>query len=353
MKRTILFTGGGTMGPVTPLLAVLRRMKAQDPSLSCVWAGTPTGPERPLIESEGIPFFSIPVAKLPRYPSLRWMTWPFAYAHARIAAWALIRREKPSLVVGAGGFTQVPVMSAARWRHIPCAIHQLDAEPGLSNTRVARICQSVTTSFAYDFDLFHPVNAVQAATPCRFANVSLPTREAGASYFGLQPQKPIVLVIGGGTGAAALNDATWNIKHELLQDAQIIHATGAGKASIRVEEPGYVMREFLDERDMQHAFAAADLVVSRAGMGSISELACLSKAAIFVPIPNSHQEQNVMKLPCAVVEQRGQFAEALQKKILHLLSDELARRELGQKLHDAFPTDDGSELAKIWMAIVR
>jgi UDP-N-acetylglucosamine--N-acetylmuramyl-(pentapeptide) pyrophosphoryl-undecaprenol N-acetylglucosamine transferase len=352
MKRTILFAGGGTMGPVTPLLAVLRRMKQLDPELSFAWAGTADGPERGLIETEGIPFYPIPVAKLPRYPTVRWLTWPVAYLRARIAAWNLLRTKRPSLVVAAGGFTQVPIMAAARWRRIPCAIHQLDAEPGLSNKRVAKMCRSVTTSFPYDFDVFDDVETTRVPTPCRFDPESMPSRTDAAKRFGLQPEKPILFVVGGGTGAAALNDATWKTKSRLLRDMQIIHATGKGKATVLTQDAGYVMREFLDEEDIKHAYAAADLVVSRAGMGGLSDLACLSKPAIFVPIPKSHQEQNVIKLPVAVVEQKEQFEETLQQKILHLLSDADARQALGIKLHDALPTDDGSELARRWMGLM-
>lgn len=345
-KRTILFVGGGTMGPVTPLIAVARRMKALDSSLSFAWAGTPNGPEQPVIEAEGISFYSVPIAKIARHPSTTWLTWPWRYVMAGVTAWNIVRKVQPILVVSAGGFTAVPIIRSAVRRSIPCAIHQLDAEPGLSNVLVAKRCVSVTTSFEYDFDPFDGVTSTRIATPCRFAGSSVPQREDAAKRFGLQPEKPIVLIVGGGTGATTLNEAVWKMKSTLLKTTQIIHSTGKGKALIFSEDPGYVMREFFDEDQLRYAYAAADLVVSRAGIGGISDLACLSKPAIFVPIPKSHQELNVKKLPCAVVEQGEGFSERLQNKILSLLQDDESRRALGTKLHDAFPTDNGTELAK-------
>lgn len=341
------------MGPVTPLIAVARQMKKMRPEIEFAWAGTPDGPERPVIEAEGIAFYPVPVAKLPRHLSIRWLTWPFAYLAAGIAARRIIKDTKPSLVASVGGFTAVPVMRAARAKAIPCAIHQLDAEPGLSNKAVASFATLVTTSFAYDVPPFKNVTAERVATPTRFAGVTVPMREAAAASFGLRPEKPIIFVVGGGTGATTLNEAVWKVKEELIQDAEIIHATGKGKANVAVTEAGYVMREFLDEKEILNAYAAADLVVSRAGIGGISDIACLSRPALFIPIPNNQQTLNVAKLPCAYIEQGEGFSGRLKDRILSFMRDKEAREALGPKLHEAFPTDDGSALAEKWLSLLK
>lgn len=349
---TILFVGGGTLGPVTPLIAVARRMKELRPNVTFAWAGTPDGPERRVVEAEGIPFYAVPVAKIPRQISIRWLTWPFAYLQAKSVSRSIIKKSAPSLVVSVGGFTAVPVMRAAKQQNIPCVIHQLDAEPGLSNKAVAAFASLVTTSFAYDVPPFKGVTTQRAPTPSRFAGIRVPSREEAAASFGLQHEKPILFVVGGGTGATTLNEAIWKIKEEIILNVQIIHATGKGKAAVSVTEPGYVMREFLDEKEILNAYAAADLVVSRAGIGGISDLACLSKPAIFVPIPNNQQTLNVAKLPCAFIEQDSGFPEKLRDKIQFLLRDEEARKALGPKLHDAFPTDSGMALAQKWLGLL-
>lgn len=336
--KTVLFCGGGTLGPVVPLLAVLRKMKKMNPDLSFEWAGTEEGPERALIQKEGIPFHTIPTAKFARYFTLDWLRWPARYLRARKAAKLLIEKIQPALVVSAGGFTAVPVMREANRRKIACAIHQLDAEPGLSNRIVAKCCQSVTTSFTYNESPFGSVKTEQVATPCRFQYEDLAEHVS---------DRPTVLVVGGGTGAQALNEAVWKILDELLKEANVIHATGKGKGS-DIKKAGYDSMEFLNEENMLIAYSSADVVVTRAGMGGLSELASLKKAAIVVPIPRSHQEANAKKMPYPIVEQGEKFGERLHDAVHKLLSDTDKRLKLGESAHRTLPTDDGTALAEKW-----
>lgn len=349
---TILFTGGGTLGPVTPLLAVLRQMLKRRPGLVMVWAGTPHGPERAVIEKEGIPFYAIPVAKLPRYPSWRWLTWPISLLRARVTAERIMRRIQPALVVSAGGFTSVPVIKAARRRNIPCAIHQLDVEPGLANRAVASDCQSVTATFKYDFEPFEGVKTAQTPTPCRFAGAIVPNKSEAAFFFGLDAGRPIILVVGGGTGADYLNQAVWKIKSELLAVTQVIHLTGRDKGREASSAAGYETREFFDEKNMLQAYAAADLVISRAGLGAITDLVCLKKPAILVPIPKTHQVANVRRLPFAVVEQGANFDEQLLRWVKLFLGNNEMRERLQAQISAALPIDDGSALAERWLGLV-
>lgn len=351
----ILFCGGGTLGPVTPLIAVLRRMRKMRPHLRFAWAGTPNGPERELIEREGVTFHPIPSAKFTRYPSIRWLTWPAEYLRARRAADVLIQSVRPNLVVGAGGFTQVPVMRAASKHSIPCAIHQLDARPGLSNRQVASLCSTVTTSFAYEDPPFGSrVRAEQIPTPCRFAGVTVPDREAAADRFFLDPHRPILFILGGGTGALTLNQAVAANLDAFLEETQIIHSTGKGKHEGLKERKGYVVREFLDERDTLFAYAAADAVVCRAGMGTLTEVAALSKAAIVVPIPGSHQEENVSALNDGAlsVKQSDTFGADLFDSASAFLSDASQRTRLGSKIHEMLTTDSGAALAEKWLKLL-
>jgi len=340
------------MGPVTPLLAVLRAMRKRKPDLTFAWVGTPDGPERDVVEQDEAAFYPIPVAKLPRFFSPAWFTWPFRYFKARRAALRVIETVRPALVASAGGFTSVPVIRAAHAKGIPCAIHQLDAEPGLSNKAIARLCESVTTSFRYDHPPFRGVESGRAPTPCRFSGVSIPDRKTASATFGLNADRFIVFVVGGGTGASAMNEAVWSVLGDLLKKTQIIHMTGKGKGNATARE-GYVQMEFLDEKEMLNAYAAANLVVSRAGIGGISDLASLSKPAVFVPIPGSHQGTNVDSLVVEVVKQGPDFPKRLRDKIISGLDDEECRMKCGKRLHDEFPSDDGSALAEKWLRLLK
>lgn len=350
----ILFCGGGTLGPVTPLLAVARHMLQMRSDLSLAWAGTPNGPEVEMVKREGMPFFCIPVAKFSRHPSLRWLTWPRNYVHAQRAARQLLDEMRPDLVVGAGGFTQVPVMRSALKRSIPCAIHQLDAMPTYSNRIVAKHCLSVTTSFRHASPPFgRGVHTNRVSTPCRFANVTIPDEEAAASYFFLDHTRPIIFVFGGGTGAVALNRAIDVIRTRLSNEVQFINATGVGRGIGLVSDRRTVVKERMDERDMLFAYAAADVVVCRAGIGTLADLATLSKPAIVVPIPDSHQEMNAhaLKEGIEIVKQGDRFEENLERTLTELLDDPARRLFMGETLHRLFPTDTGSELAERWLRL--
>ena len=349
LMKTILFAGGGTLGPVTPLLAVAERLREKNPAWRFAWVGTDGGPEQTLVEAVGIPFLSIPTAKLPRYFSAHLLRAPFDYVRARRAASRVIHAVSPSLVLSAGGFTAVPVVLEAAGRHLPCIAHQLDVATGLSNRMIAKHCRYVTTSFEYRIAPFGAhVVTYQIPTPTRFSLADLPSRDFACKYFGFDPARPVVLVMGGGTGAKTLNDAFHSIRGRLPDSTQILHLTGRGKSEgIISETPSYVVNEFLAD-DMLLAYAAADIVVSRAGVGAISELAALQKTTILVPIPQSPQEANAKALhgSVRVVLQDGTtFPSHLLSTLLELLQHHAERERLGQALHHAFPTDRGEVLA--------
>lgn len=340
------------MGPVTPLLAVARAMRARRDDVKFVWAGTPDGPERAVVEAEGFAFYPVPVAKFPTYPSIRWFTWPFDYFRAVRVAREIVDRVRPVLVVSGGGFTGVPVIRYASRRGIPCAIHQLDAEPGRSNRIVARLCRSVTTSFQYDQPPFPGIASERVATPCRFASVTPPSRQDAAKYFDLDPDRPCVFITGGGTGALSLNEAIWNELLKLLAITQVIHVTGKGKGRPEIQYTGYVQAEFFDESTMLVAESLADVVVSRAGMGSIVEFVALKKSAILVPLPG-HQEANAARVPFPVVTHGEHFSTRLHDAIIELLNNPDRQHEISLRASEALPVDDGSALAERWLREVR
>lgn len=351
-----LFAGGGTLGPVTPLIAVAKRMREADSNVRIVWAGTDNGPERELIEQEGIQFYTVPIAKLPRYVSRQIVTLPLDFLRARKAARRILDAYNPRVVISAGGYTAVPVVREASERYKPCISHQLDYEPGLSNRLIARRSRYVTTSYAYFKLPFRAgIASYHVPTPVRYAISDIPTREAACKYFGFSPNRPVLLITGGGTGAVQLNDAFASIERVLPRDIQIIHLMGKGKRrDIITERSGYVSYEFLSEH-MRTALAAADLVVSRAGIGAISELAALKKPSILVPLRNSPQEANARELGDSVIvrsSRENAWQERLADDIIDLMHDDDRRCNLGERLHEQFPTDRGEALANLAFSVM-
>jgi len=355
--KHILFTGGGTLGPVTPLIAVAKKMREADPDLGIVWAGTDYGPERELIEAEGFLFYTVPIAKLPRYASLKLLTIPFDYYRALKSASRILDAYPPKAVISAGGFTAVPVIREAASRNISCIAHQLDYTPILSNRLVVKHCRYVTTSFDYPRAPFGAkVVSYQIPTPVRFSIEDLPSRESACRYFGLDPNRPVLLVTGGGTGAVQLNRAIARIEPALPLELQFIHLMGKGKRfSIPSGRFGYVSFEFLADQ-MVTALAASDIVVSRAGFGAISELAALKKPSILVPLPNSPQAVNAYALGDTVITEdtnQRDWEEQLGQDIVDLVYDPERRTALGEALYDRIPTDGGEVLANLIFSVMK
>ncbi len=333
------------------MMAVAHALKRLDPNVIFAWAGTPDGPERDVTKAEGIPFFVVPVAKLPRYPDKRWLTIPRDTLHASRVAKRLIEEIKPDAVLSVGGFTAVPVIRAAAKKGIPCLIHQLDVTPTLSNKLVASKCVSKTSSFKQE-------GYEQVPTPTRFRKADLPSCEVAAKSFGLDVNRPITLVMGGGQGAEALNQAIAKRLDAWLEVTQIIHSAGKGKMKGLKSRAGYSVGESLDAEAMLHAYAAADLVVTRAGIGGLSEIAALSKAAMIIPIPKSHQVANAKAFSAAkaglfVAQDQMEFDEILFQQAVGLLNDVARRMAMGDAAHRFFPTDDGTALAQRVLKHVR
>ena len=350
MAKLIAFTGGGTMGPVAPLLALHNALKEMDPDFDFIWAGTEEGPEKKPINEQSIEFVAIPTAKFSRYPSRKWLSFIFDYHKAKKASKAFLEKFKPDIIIGAGGFTQVPIIRVASKMDIPCIVHQLDFQPTMSNSVIAKYCKIITTSFVYHNRKFSKCNQERhIATPNRFANKQIPGKSVAKEYYGFDPNKPLLFVVGGGTGARSLNDLVENNLNDWLNLTQVLQVTGKNRSQGSQERMGYVRREFLNEKDMLHALAAADIIISRAGFGAISDFAALSKPVIIVPIPNSQQEKNSRHLPNAIVEVKEgpEFFKRVYKQASLLLHNSEQSRFLGYELNKAIPTDDGRELANI------
>lgn len=291
MSMRVIFSGGGTLGSVTPLLAVSEALYELEPGAEFLWVGTKDGPERESVCRYGMEFRVISSGRLRRFWALSNLLTPFSVLKGLFDALSLVRRWKPDIVVSAGGFVAVPVVWAAWLSRVPVHIHQMDWRPGLANRLAAPFARSVSAVFDKSKGDFSAKKITVTGNPVRREILSGDASVARAK-FGLDPGLPTVLVLGGGTGAMNLNRLAADAAPEICRRAQLLHLTGKDK---HIDLPAvlgrYRQASFLGD-DMGHAFAAADLVVTRAGMGTLTELAALGKPSIIVPIPDSHQVEN-------------------------------------------------------------
>ena len=281
MKRIIL-TGGGTAGHVTPNIALLPRLKELQYDIHYI--GSYNGIEKDLIEPFHIPYHGISSGKLRRYFSMKNFTDPFRVLKGFYEANKLIKTLKPDVIFSKGGFVSVPVVMAGKRNHVPTIIHESDITPGLANKLSMPSATKICCNFPETLKNLPADKAVLTGSPIR-QELLTGDKEAARKFCHFTSQKPVILVIGGSLGAAAVNQAVRNILPKLLESFQVIHLCGKGKLDeslTRVE--GYAQFEYI-QKELKDLFALADIVISRAGANAICELLALRKPNILIPLP--------------------------------------------------------------------
>ena len=279
--KTIILTGGGTAGHVTPNLALIPSLKAAGYDIRYI--GSYNGMERKLIENARIPYDGISSGKLRRYFDLKNFSDPFRVLKGYAEALILLKKYKPDVLFSKGGFVAVPVVLAARHYHIPTIIHESDMTPGLANKLCIPSAKWVCCNFPETLKYLPGEKAVLTGSPIR-EELLQGDRLAGLQYTNLSAAKPIILVIGGSLGSVKVNGAVRSILPKLLEQFQVIHICGKGNLDESlIGTSGYVQYEYVDS-PLKHLFAAADLIVSRAGANSICEILALRKPNVLIPL---------------------------------------------------------------------
>ena len=280
MKK-IVMTGGGTAGHVTPNIALFPRLKELGYEIHYI--GSYTGIEKSLIEAQGIPYYGISSGKLRRYFDPKNFSDPAKVVKGYFQAKKLLKKIKPDIVFSKGGFVSVPVVLAAKHSHIPAIIHESDLTPGLANKLAIPSASKVCCNFPETLKYLPEGKAVLTGSPIR-AELLQGDRLAGLQYTNLSAAKPIILVIGGSLGSVKVNGAVRSILPKLLEQFQVIHICGKGNLDESlIGTSGYVQYEYVDS-PLKHLFAAADLIVSRAGANSICEILALRKPNVLIPL---------------------------------------------------------------------
>src|SRR6478736_10244751 len=289
----VLLAGGGTAGHTSPLLATADALRRLVPDVEITCLGTLRGLENRVVPEAGYPLELIPPVPMPRRPNADLVKVPARLRGAVKATNEVLDRVRPDVVVGYGGYVSMPAYLAARRRKLPLVVHEQNALPGLANKAGARIADVVAVSFP---DTKLP-KATYVGLPIRRMISQLDRAELRAEareFFGLDPDRPTLLVTGGSQGARKLNQSVSGAAAALAAaGVQVLHVVGPqGEASPQTSDVPYVVVNFVDRMDL--AYAAADLVVCRAGASSVTEAAAVGLPAIFVPLPigNGEQRQN-------------------------------------------------------------
>ena len=280
MKRIVL-TGGGTAGHVTPNIALLPRLKALGYEIDYI--GSTDGMERGLIEKEGIPYYPIACGKLRRYFNLRNFTDPFRVIKGYGQALKILKQQKPDVVFSKGGFVSVPVVIAAHFLHIPAILHESDLTPGLANKICGRFASRFCCNFPETLACLPAGKAVLSGTPIR-SELRNGNAAKALQLCGFGDDKPVILVMGGSLGSVKINEAVRNILPQLTTRYQVIHLCGKEKCDPAYDHiPGYRQFEYISE-ELPDLFAAAQIILSRAGANAICEFLALKKPNILIPL---------------------------------------------------------------------
>lgn len=280
MKKIVL-TGGGTAGHVTPNLALLPALARE--GFEVRYIGSYSGIERRLIEDAQIPYDGISSGKLRRYFDLKNFSDPLRVLKGYAQARKLLKKYRPDVVFSKGGFVSVPVVLAASHYKIPVIIHESDMTPGLANKICIPAATKVCCNFPETLNYLPKEKAVLTGSPIR-EELLHGDRLAGLQYAHLSAERPVILVIGGSLGSVTVNQAVRSILPELLQSFQVVHICGKGHLDESlIGTAGYVQYEYVD-KPLRHLFAAADLIISRAGANSICEILALRKPNVLIPL---------------------------------------------------------------------
>ena len=354
----ILLAGGGSGGSVSPLLAVAKTLKTVETHVEFLFVGGRKGPEKQMAENAELEFVAVSSGKFRRYFSLKNFFTPFLILAGLIASFRILWQFKPAVVFGAGSFVQVPVIWAAWILRIPCVIHQQDLVPSLANRLCEPFVKNITvcfeksiTDFSSGLGLFYTKKTsdkvVLTGNPFREELLGKEKNKA-LKAFGLKGDLPVLLVLGGGTGSDFLNRLIEKALPELARSVQILHSWGT-RSPKSLEQKNYKGLPFIS--DMASAYAAADLVVSRAGLSTLSELSALGKVSIIIPMPHTHQEYNaalLSALNAALVFDQTELNEQVFVRIIRkVLFDYPLQQTLAKNISKIMLKNSAEKISKI------
>lgn len=358
----IVLTGGGTGGHIFPLIAVVDKIRAQSAEVEFLYLGSGGEMEKKIMNENSIEAKYIMSGKMRRYFSLANFVDFFKLPIGFVQSLWYLFWYMPDVIFSKGGYVSVPVAFAAWIYMIPILTHESDAMPGLANQIIGKLSERVAISYPSTRKYFSAEKILLTGNPVR-EDINKGDKTAFMEKFGLTQSKPVILVLGGSQGARNINIAVTSVINELLKIGQVIHQTGEAKyeetiklarlEGVKEGRDGYHPVPFFDLIDMRNALCAADIIISRAGANSISEIAANEKPAIFIPLPtaaNNHQGMNAYYLTekggAIVLEESNIGRNMLISKIEKILNDKELKERLSTNIREFYHEDASTKIAQ-------
>ncbi|QRV02775.1 UDP-N-acetylglucosamine--N-acetylmuramyl-(pentapeptide) pyrophosphoryl-undecaprenol N-acetylglucosamine transferase [Arcanobacterium phocisimile] len=365
MTLSVVLCGGGTAGHVNPLIATASAIRSAVPEARITAVGTTGGLENDLIPAARFDLELVERAPFPRRINTNMVTFPWRFLRAVRQGRKILRDTQASCVIGFGGYASSPLYRAAVKEGIPIIVHEANAVPGMANKLGAQHARVVALTFPST-----PLRAKKGVTvtvglPLRSAiselansddSSRLRRRQVAAQRFGLDPQRPIVVVSGGSLGAVKLNETMQEAGPDL--QAQVLHITGKEKdRPVRDsvgDNPDYVVVDYVT--DMEEVYALADVLIARSGAGMVSEASSLGIPTVFVPLPIGNGEQaknakDVVDVGGGVLVDNSDFTPEWVREHVPALLETDRRQHMSQQARSVAPSDAATKLAQFAIEI--
>lgn len=348
----ILIATGGTGGHIFPAIETAKALRVRGHQVS--FAGV-LGSAEDKIKALDFSVFSLSAQGLTDRSFKGWLQFSSIMFQAVYRSFGVVQKCAPDKIIGFGGYGAFPVVMAGVLMRVPVLIHEQNVIPGKANTLLSKFVKKVAISFEGSRKYFDPAKAVWTGCPCHYS--AAPTRPEGLAAFGLEANKKTIVLIGGSQGSKKLNE----IFFELMKDMppiyfQAIHMTGPGDFPLyeaKYREANLPVKVYPFINNISHAYAAADIIIARAGAATVTELGLLGLAAVLVPYPfaGNHQKYNADVLAdcgaALIVEQKDLTKASLRQAVDHMLFSNFSRGDILKKTHGSFQTDAALQLALV------
>jgi UDP-N-acetylglucosamine--N-acetylmuramyl-(pentapeptide) pyrophosphoryl-undecaprenol N-acetylglucosamine transferase len=358
-----IISGGGTGGHVFPAIAIADALRELQPAAEILFVGAQGKMEMEKVPKAGYPIEGLWISGFQRQLSLRNLLFPLKLLASLGKAWRILRRFKPDVAIGVGGYASGPLLEMAGRQGIPTLIQEQNSYAGATNRLLAKRAGRICVAYAGMERYFPAGKLVLTGNPVRKGlQENAATRKQGAAYFGFEAGRPIVFVFGGSLGARSINEAM-AANAELLRkrpEVQVLWQFGALYETAFADcetarLPNVKAQKFVERMDL--AYAMADVILSRSGALTISELCFAGKPAVFIPSPNvaeDHQMKNAQALAregAAEIIPDQEVRQRLIQRAYELLDDEARRRELSENIQKLAMPDAAARIAREVIAL--
>lgn len=359
----VIISGGGTGGHIFPAIAIADAIKAQHPDAAITFVGAKGKMEMEKVPAAGYPIEGLWISGLQRRLTWKNLLFPIKVVHSLWKARSIVRRFSPDVAVGVGGYASGPLLRAAGKMGVKTVLQEQNGFPGMTNKMLAAKADKICVAYRGMEQWFPAEKLVLTGNPVREKVVQVTgKREQALRHFGLLPHRPTVLAVGGSLGARTINESLLGLLDRFESGGvQLIWQTGKSfgtrgdEATASRPSDQFTCETFIREMDL--AYAAADVIISRAGAISISELTLVGKPTILIPSPNvaeDHQTKNAMALVeanAAILVKDGEAREVLGDVLFPLVADELQRNELSRHIQALGKPDAADHIARIITAL--